>query len=112
MTKLTSWMWRCEASVAAYHVEWTAMLHQPPLDFVDLTPSDSDRKRLSIGHQSRPMIHVVCLPLHDTCVEAYLVEPIQPEDRELVMGFLNQLNDRAISLKLVRRPIGFGTTVR
>jgi hypothetical protein len=84
------------------------MLHQPPLDFVDLTPDSPERKRLSIGNNGRPIILVACLPVQDTCVEAYLAEPVGLEDRGIVMQFLDQLNDRATSLGLIRRPMGFG----
>ncbi len=101
-------MWRCTPSVAAYHVEWAAMLFQPALDSVDLTPDNPERKRLALGADGRPIILVACLPIEDTCVEAFLADGSIAEDRNLVMPFLDHLNDRAIAVGLVRRPIGFG----
>lgn len=107
MIKVAQWMWSCEPGVAVYQVEHAAMLQRPPLGFVDLTPNDPSRKRLAILDGGRKLLDVWCSPVHDTCVEVYVDDPIPLADRDRVMGFVGEIEARGLSLKLIRRPLGF-----
>jgi hypothetical protein len=100
-------MLRCEPSVAAYQVEWVAMLFVPQLEYADLTPEDPNRKRLAIGRNGRAELLVSCLPVEDTCVEAYLIDPAGARDASPWPDFLDQIERRVRTLGLLRRPIGF-----
>lgn len=107
MIRIAQWMWGCEPGVAAYQVEHAAVLQRPPLGFVDLTPNDPARKRLAILDAGRKLLEVWCSPVHDTCVEVYVDDPLPVADRDRIMRFVAEIEARAISLKLVRRRVGF-----
>lgn len=107
MIKVASWMWRCEPGVAAWHVEWAAMLNQPPLQVIDLALDDPTCKHLLIRYDERLLLEFLCMPVSDTCVEAYVRNPTQLLDRDLVMNFVERVRDRANTFKLIRQPLGF-----
>lgn len=107
MIKVATWMWRCEPGVAAWHIEWAAILHEPTLQFIDLTPDNPICKHLLITHNEQGIVEFLCVPMSDTCVEAYVRDPMRLSDRGMVMGFVEVVRQRGEAFKLPRQPIGF-----
>lgn len=101
-------VWGCVPAVAAYEIEYIAMLDSA-LRIIDLDTDDQYRKRLKIMRSGVEIATVWCSALGDDTSVCFLVT--DDADSSIVseaMDFMEMATRRARSQRIAHAPAGFG----